>query len=79
MTETTTHFDAELVCVELPDLDSLDISTTGHVRVETWPDSNMMSITIPVDLGALGGEIVITLPRNEIRDHLTGYVGEVNR
>lgn len=72
MTETTTYFDSMRAVVELPELDSLDIVTTGSVRVTSGQEADVICLTIPVDLGVLGGEIAVTLPRKEIADHLLG-------
>ena len=77
MAETTTEFDAHAVCVELPELDSLDIGTPGLVRVASG--DAVICITIPVDLGVLGDTIAITLPLKEIHSHLARYDGEINR
>lgn len=72
MTETTTYFDSMRASVELTELDSLDIVTTGRVRVTSGHEADVICLTIPVDLGVLGGEIAVTLPRKEIADHLLG-------
>lgn len=55
------------------DLVSEEVPGTERVRFFTGDDGNTVQVTIPIDLGVLGNELTVTLPRHVLIDHLVDH------